>query len=103
MQNIIPQQKPPTLRELMPFATNENPCKFCKIINSPPYFYGPPPLESIRHVLTSCPKYHELRSNLSEPLKSFVIRADYKIILKSCQDMLTEFQLYISNCIALRN
>ena len=74
------------------------------MLNLPHYFNGPPLRESVNHVLTVCPKYHELRSKLSENLKSLVIRTDYKQILNSSDsDMITEFKLYIENCVALRN
>ncbi len=102
-QLLMQKQIQPIMRELMPFATNENPCKFCNVINSSPYFQGPPLLESINHVLTACPKYHELRSKLSEKLKSLVIRTDYKHVLNSSSDMVAEFKRYIEECTALRN
>ncbi len=88
------------MRELMPFTKNIGPCKFCSMIDT--YFYVPSVQESISHVLTACPKYHELRSNLPEYLKSLVIRTDYKSILNSSPDMVTEFKLYIKNCTELR-
>ena len=100
---LTQQQNQPIMRELMPFATNENPCNFCAKINSAPHFQGPPLLESKSHVLTTCPGYHELRSNLSVELKSLVVRADYKHILNSSSDMINEFKRYIEDCTTVRN
>lgn len=98
----VQKQKQSIMHELLPFVTTDYLCKFCKLINLPPYFLGHPVLETVKHVLTECPKYHELRTNLSEKLKSLVIRTDYKHILNS-SDLVTEFKLFIKNCTEVRN
>ncbi len=101
--NQTQKQEKQILRELLPFVTNNSPCKFCELINLPPYFLGPSLLETPNHVLTACPKYHELRSVLSENLKSLVVRTDYNLILNSSSDIVTEFKQYIMNCNTLRD
>ena len=67
---------------IMPFIEHDKPlpCEFCSVINKPPYFQGSPVLETVDHVLTSCPMYHSLRLGLSENLKILIVRTDLLII-----------------------
>lgn len=105
MKNITHIRSNQSVKEkLLPFATGENYCNFCKSINHFPYFHGPHISETVKHVLTECPLYHQLRSQLSVQLKSLVIRTDYNNILNNTSpDIVSEFQMYIINCTALRN
>ena len=47
-------------------------------------FSEEPIIETEEHALTECPKYHPLRSNLSESLKSLILLKAYGPIMHSC-------------------
>ena len=79
------------------------PCNFCNLINLPPFFQGPPVLETVNHVLTECPLYHNLRSNLSVSLKCLIIRTEYNKIKTASNDLSYEFELFTKKCTELRN
>ena len=83
----------------------DKPCNFCELINIPPYFHGPPFLETVEHILTACPMYHNLRMKLSDKLKSIIVRTDYKHNLNSSMDpgLSCEFEKFIKSCAKLRN
>ena len=60
-----------------------------------------PIIETEEHALTECPKYHPLRSNLSESLKSLILLKAYGPIMHSYH--LPEFGKYLTDCHRLRN
>ena len=64
-------------------------------------FSEEPILETEEHALSECPKYHQLRSNLSENLKSLVTLKAYGNIMFSYH--LPEFGKYLTDCHRLRN
>ena len=105
----VPKSKPidnnlnVMITTILSFINHDQPCKFCSIINTPPYFQGPPILETVNHVLTECPLYHNLRTQLSEKLKILIVRTDYGKITNSTADLAYEFEAYVKNCEKLRN
>ena len=64
-------------------------------------FSTDPILETEEHVLTECPKYHQLRSNLSDNLKSLILLKAYGTIMSSSH--IYEFGKYLTDCHRLRN
>ena len=81
-------------------------CRFCCDINileglAELPFSEEPILETEEHALSECPKYHQLRSNLSENLKSLVTLKAYGNIMFSYH--LPEFGKYLTDCHRLRN
>ena len=106
-QPIETKKPPQKVSEMfvLPITDCDKPCNFCDLINIPPYFHGPPHLETADHILIACPRYHNLRMNLSDKLKSIIVRADYKNTLNSSTDpdLASEFEKFIKNCVKLRN
>ena len=60
-----------------------------------------PIIESEEHVLTECPAYHHIRTNLSENLLSLLLLKEYGTIMLSHH--LPEFGKYITDCHHRRN
>ena len=63
-------------------------------------FCEEPILETEEHALTECPQYHQLRSNLTENLKSLIVLKEYGAIMLS--DHLPEFGKYLTDCHRIR-
>jgi exonuclease III len=61
-----------------------------------------PILETEQHVLTECPGYHHLRSNLTDPLKSQLLLCDFMPIFYK-PDLADELGSYLKKCFLLRN
>lgn len=103
IENKKPHQKVSEMF-VLPLSDRDKPCKFCDLINIPPYFHGPPYLETVEHILVACPLYHNLRMRLSDKLKSIIVRADYKNTLNSSTDpgLSSEFEKFIKSCVKLR-
>ena len=59
-------------------------------------------IEDESHVITTCPKYHQLRSRLSNELKSHIMLHDFKYIMSEPQ-LVKEFGIYLHGCFKLRN
>ena len=64
-------------------------------------FFETPILETEDHVLTECPYYHQLRSNLSDNLKSLLMLKEYGAIMNSTH--IKEFGKYLTDSSNLRN
>ena len=64
-------------------------------------FFEEPILESEEHVLTECPAYHHIRSNLPDNLKSLLMLKEYGAIMTSY--LIPEFGKYLSDCYRHRN
>ena len=81
-------------------------CNFCSDIKllegfaELPFFEEPIP-ETEEHALTECPKYHGLRSNLTENLKSLILLKNYSAIMLSHH--LPEFGKFLKDCQILRS
>ena len=81
-------------------------CNFCSDIKllegfaELPFFEEPIP-ETEEHALTECPKYHGLRSNLTENLKSLILLKKYSAIMLSHH--LPEFGKFLKDCQILRS
>ncbi len=58
-------------------------------------------IESEEHVLTECPGYHNLRSKLSDNLKSLLLLKEYSVIMTSYH--LPEFGKFLTDSFYLRN
>ena len=101
---IAPKQNPINSKKksILPFIDHDQPCKFCSIINVPPYFQGPPILETVEHVLTECLMYHSLRTQLSEKLKTLIVRTEYSKITNSTAALAYEFEAFVKNCEKLK-
>ena len=75
-------------------------CRFCcssdtdviRLFEELPFFETPI-LETEDHVITECPGYHPLRSNLSDNPKSLVMLKEYRVIMNSCHKK--EFGKYL--------
>ena len=81
-------------------------CRYCCNISTLEYlaelpFSVDPVLETEEHALTECPKYHELRSNLSENLKSLLLLKAFGPIMSSYH--IQEFGKYLTDCHRIRN
>ncbi len=59
-------------------------------------FFIEPILESEEHVLTECPAYHHLRSNLPDNLKNLLMLKEYGAIMTSY--LLPDFGKYLADC-----
>ncbi len=64
-------------------------------------FFEEPIIESEEHVLTECPEYHQLRSKLTENLKSLLMLKQYGAIMNSY--LLPEFGKYLTDLFFHRN
>ncbi len=81
-------------------------CRFCcnadnlSTLEELPFFIEPI-TESEEHALTECPGYHQIRSRLSDNLKSLLLLKEYHLIMSSPH--LAEFAKYLTDCHWIRN
>ena len=64
-------------------------------------FCEEPILETEEHAFTECPQYHQLRSNLTENLKSLILLKECGAIMLS--DHLPEFGKFLTDCHRIRS
>ncbi len=89
-----------------PYNTSLKACRFCcnkeslTNLEQLPFFIKPI-LESEEHALTECPGYHNIRSQLSDNLKSLLLLKEFKVIMSSPH--LPEFGKYLTACHRKRN
>ncbi len=81
-------------------------CRFCCDVDTLTTleelpFFNKPITESEEHALTECPGYHQIRSRLSNNLKSLLLLKEYKLIMTSPN--LPEFAKYLTDCHRIRN
>ena len=50
------------------------------------YLWENPIIESEYHVITVCPRYHPLRSRISDISKSLIMSKEYKLIISSAHE-----------------
>ena len=81
-------------------------CRFCQSLENLRWlaelpFLEEPVIETEEHVLTECPGYHNLRSQLTDNLKSLIMLKAYNAIMSTHH--VAEFGKYLTECYHVRN
>ena len=68
-------------------------------------FYDPNPIiESESHVISTCPTYNHLRMNLSEGLKTLIVRNNYSAVMADPdRTLIDEFDIFLCKSYAVRH
>ena len=81
-------------------------CRFCHSLDNLRWlaelpFLEEPVIESEEHVVTECPGYHNLRSQLTDNVKSLIMLKAYNAIMSTHH--VAEFGKYLTECYHVRN